>query len=161
MAKALLPRKKKFADKVLKDNMNGAEAARAVGVPDNIAAQTAYRWLHKDQGVRAYLFKEMEKAGITDPYVAQKMKEGMSAMTKPVKEGGERYEDYFVRKQYIDMYFRLKGMYAPEKSEHTETQIILNITPQLSDGLKDALGLEGEEADVFEAEIIREGELDG
>ena len=157
--KALIPRKKQFADKMLSGEcVSATQAAREVGVPDNIAGQTAHRWMQKDLGVRSYMFREMEKVGITDPYIAMKMKEGMAAMTKPVKEGGEMYDDYFVRKQYIDMYFRLKGMYAPEKSEHTEKVIVLNMTPQMVQGLVDSEAITADDALILEAEIIEEEE---
>jgi len=158
--KMLVPRKKEFADKMLSGEApNATQAARDVGVPENIAAQTAHRWMQKDVGVRNYMFAKMEAVGITDDFIALKMKEGMDALTKPVKEGGERYEDYFVRKQYVDMYIRMKGLYAPEKSEHTEKVIVLNMTSQMIKGLVDTEAITQEDAMVLEAEIIEEEEI--
>ena len=153
--KRITPRKKKFADKLLAGKSQ-TQAAREVGASEVSAAQQGHIWANKDLSVRNYLLSEMEKAGITDPYVAQKMKEGFESMTKPLKEGGERYEDNFVRKQYLDMYFRLQGMYAPEKSEHTKKTIILNMTPQFIEGLLDTEKITDAEAEVLEAEIIKE-----
>ena len=153
--KKITPRKKKFADKLLA-GANQTQAAKAVGSSDASAAQQGYKWANHDLSVRNYLLGEMEKVGITDPYVAQKMKDGLESLTKPLKEGGERYEDGFVRKQYLDMYFRLTGMYAPEKSEHTKKTIVLNMTPQFIEGLIDTGKIDKAEAEVLEAEIIRE-----
>lgn len=153
--KRLTKRKKKFADKLLAGATQTA-AAKAVGATDASAAQHGHIWGTKDASIRAYLFKEMEKVGITDPYVARKMKEGLESMTKPLKEGGTRYEDGFVRKQYLDMYFRLQGMYAPEKSEHTSKVIVMNFTPQFIEGLLDTEKITEAEAEVLEAEIIQE-----
>ena len=153
--KRITPRKKKFADKLLAGE-NQTQAAKAVGASDASAAQMGHRWANQDLSVRDYLGKEMEKIGITDPYVAKKMKEGMEAETKPLKEDGQRYEDYFVRKQYIDMYFRYHGKYAPEKSEHTKKVIVFQMTPQFIEGLLDTEKITEAEAEVLEAEIIKE-----
>ena len=153
--KRITPRKRKFA-KALLAGSNQTQAAKAVGATDASAAQHGHKWATQDASIRVYLAKEMEKVGITDPYIAQKMKEGMEAETKPLKEDGQRYEDYFVRKQYIDMYFRYHGLYAPEKSEHTKKVIVLNMTPQFIEGLLDTEKISEAEAEVLEAEIIQE-----
>ena len=148
-------KQKKFCKALLSGVESKNEAVRVAGY-DSKHPGTIAQGLMKSETVRAYLSKAFEKVGITDDYTAQKMKEGMEAMTPPKKDGGKRYEDYFVRKQYLDVYYRIKGAYAPEQSEHVEKVIVLQFTPQFVKGLVDSGKVTEEEVGVIEAEIIRE-----
>lgn len=106
--------------------------------------------------VREYMMDKFHKYGINDDTIARKMSEGMDAMAPPRKEGGTRYEDQFTRRLYLDMYFRLRGLYAPEKTEHVEKRIVINMTQEFMKGLIDAGAVKQEELDYIEGEVIHE-----
>lgn len=122
-----------------------AEAARAVGVTEDYA-----RHLMQQPLVQSALQQKMDEVGITDQKIAEKINEGLDALTPPKKEGGRRYEDFFTRRLYLDMVLKLKGEYAPEKKEETKKIIHLTITPEAVKGFMDA--------GVIDAEIVDEAE---
>ena len=117
-------------------------------------------YLMRQDDVREYLLYELQQKGVDGNLAARKMREGMDAMTPPKKDGGERYEDYFVRKQYLDIYFKLTGAYAPEKTEHVEKQIVLNFTPDMIQGLVDSGAISQDEATgaIIEAQAVEDDE---
>ncbi|MBW1975228.1 MAG: terminase small subunit [Deltaproteobacteria bacterium] len=155
MPKTLKPtvRQRRFV-KAIMEGCSQTDAAIRAGYKPSNATDTASKLIRTNETVRAMLLSEFEKAGITDRLVAEKMREGLDAMTPPRKEGGSRYEDFFVRKQYLDIYFRLIGAYAPEKVEMTEKKIVINITPEFVKGLMDAKAIDETEARVIEAEVL-------
>lgn len=148
--------KKRALAKNILDNLPHGGTVKDAALKTGYHPEHAYRLVKTDDEVRAILFGAMEDVGITSPLVAAKMYEGMNAMTPPKKEGGQRYEDYFVRKQYLDMYFRLQGMYAPEKHEINEKRIVIVMTPEVVNGLKDARAIDGEVIDVEEIDGTKE-----
>jgi hypothetical protein len=152
-ATKLTKKKQRFADKVLQ-GQSQAQAAKEV-FDTKYPAQMGWNMMQRDD-VRNYMLQKFEEVGITSDEVALRMKEGFDAMTPPKKEGGTRYEDFFTRRLYLDMYFRLRGLYAPEKTEHVEKRIVLNITPELVKGLKDAGAIDQKEIDYIEGEVIEQ-----
>ena len=106
--------------------------------------------------VKTAIVKAMDKAGINDHLLARKVKQGLNAKTAPRTEGGKRYDDQFVRKQWADIVFKLRGDYAPEKSESTHSEIILVINEKRIKGLRDSGAISEDEAEVLEAEVIKE-----
>lgn len=147
----LTKKQQKFADDVLsgKTQTQAARDNYKTKYPAKVGSH-----LMKSDDIRNYMMMKFDEVGITCDEVAIKMKEGLDAMTPPKKEGGTRYEDFFTRRLYLDMYFRLRGLYAPEKTEHIERRIVLNITPELIKGLKDAGKINQEEIEYIEGEII-------
>ena len=106
--------------------------------------------------VAQFLQKHMERVGITDELLAQKLRDGLNAKTTPKSEGGQRYDDQFVRKQFLDIIFKLRGDYAPERSENITKTINITIDRGFIEALKDSRAISGEQADVLEAEIVRD-----
>lgn len=148
------PKHKKFV-KGLLEGKNQTEAALSAGYSPGSAESMGHRLMKRDN-IRADLLTALEKVGITDMKAAIKMQEGLEAMTPARTKGGDRYEDFFVRKQYLDMYFRLVGAYAPEKVESVEKHIVINIDSEFLKGLKDAKVLSDDEMEVIEGEILQE-----
>lgn len=152
--KKIKGRKKQFADALLTGKAaTPSEAARVAKYKDVYGA--GHR-LMKTDDVRQYMMQKFEDIGITNDEIAFRMKDGLDAMTPPKKEGGTRYEDFFTRRLYLDMYFRLRGLYAPEKTEHIEKRIVINMTPELIKGLKDSGAIDQEEVDYIEGEVIEQ-----
>ena len=140
-----------FADDLLK----GKTVAKAAADNYNTTYPSVMgRQLMKRDDVREYMMQRFDEVGITCDEVALKMKEGLDAMTPPKKEGGTRYEDFFTRRLYLDMYFRLRGLYAPEKTEHIEKRIVLNITPEMIKGLQDSGAIDEQEVEYIKGEVI-------
>jgi len=128
------------------------DAALAAGYS---SGKYAYELLQQEN-IQSALVHELKRAGLDDELAASKMMDGLNAMTPPKKEGGERYDDQFVRKQYLDMYFRLKGNYAPTEHNINQKTININITPEMAAGLADAGAFEETFGEVKE-EIIDGG----
>ena len=106
--------------------------------------------------IKTAIVKAMDDAGINDSYLAKKVKQGLNAKTVPKSKGGKRYDDQFVRKQWADITFKLRGDYAPEKSESTHSEIVLIINDRRIKGLRDSGAISEDEAEILEAEIIKE-----
>jgi len=142
---------KRFVRKVLEGETFG-QAAIDAGYRDRGYGSS----LMKEPAIRSLLTTEMEKAGINDTLIAKKLRDGLNAMTPPKKEGGRQYEDQFVRKQFLDVIFKVRGDYAPERSESTEKHIAIIMDGRMVDALRDSKVLEEQDADVLDAEIVRE-----
>ena len=145
MANLATQKKKQLLAKNVMKSLGEGGTVKDAALATGYNAEYGSELVRHDEAVRNYLFAEMEKVGITSPLVATKMYEGLHAMTPPKKEGGERYEDYFVRKQYLDMYFRLRGMYAPEKHEIQEKKVVIIMTADTVKGLLDSRAITEEE----------------
>ena len=99
--------------------------------------QTGYG-LMKNPAIQNELARQMEEAGISDKYLARKIKQGLNARTIPQRENGTRYDDQFVRRQFVDMAIKVKGGYAPEKLETEHKVIQIVIDSNMIGALKDA-----------------------
>lgn len=126
-------RQKRFVKELIRRPIK-KDAALAAGYS---SGEYAYELLAEPH-IQSLLVMELKKAGVDDELAANKMAEGLDAMTPPKKDGGERYDDQFVRKQYLDMYFRLKGNYAPTEHNVSQKTININITPEMASALADA-----------------------
>ena len=146
----LTKKQKVFADGVLAGKSQ-TQAAVDAGFrqPTNYGSALMSR-----DHIREYLFHKFEEVGIDNDLVAMKMKDGMDAMSPPKKDGGKQYEDWFTRRLYLDMYFRLRGLYAPEKTEHVEKRIVINMTPELVKGLLDSGAIDSQELEYIKGEVI-------
>jgi len=137
--------------KHIADGDSASKAGRMVGFSSNYGAH-----LMKDERMQSLLLSELERVGVTDGYLAEKTREGLNAMAPPRKDGGIQYPDYFVRKQYLDIALRVRGDYAPERTEHTQKVINITLTPDFVKGLIDAKAITYDEAEILEGEVIDE-----
>jgi phage terminase small subunit len=112
--------------------------------------------LMKSPMVKGLLDEAMKKAGIDDYLIARKLREGLDAKAPPRKEGGAAYPDQFVRKQFLDVIFKLRGDYAPEKSESIHKTINLTIDRGMIEALRDTQFIDAEEVKLLEYEIVRQ-----
>lgn len=146
----LMPKHKKFISNLMQGRgiQKSAELAGFDG-------STGYD-LMKNPAIKTALVAKMEKAGITEDMLAKKLKQGLSAKTVPRRDGGKRYDDQFVRKQFLDIIFKLRGDYAPEKIESTQQSIKIIIDAPMINALKDSRALSAEEIDYIECEAIKE-----
>jgi len=97
----------------------------------------------------------LEKAGLTDDTIAEKLREGQEA-TYVKKDGGKAYPDYHARHKYVDTQIKIGGGYAPEKHEIQQKKLVVILSPELRKGLIDAEAMTEKEMEVIEAEVIKE-----
>jgi len=115
----------------------------------------------------------MEKAGLTDEFLAKKLKEGCEATTpaRMSKDGVElvaEHPDHFNIPRYLDMSFKAKKTYLPEGSheEKNITLIQINLTDDRLKGLLDSGAISRRELkeiqkqkqEFIEAEVVEENE---
>jgi len=148
--KEISPKHRQFAKKVIAGESAG-DAAAMVG----FSPQYGRELMCQDK-IKSLLLREMEKAGISEGYLATKLREGLEATLAPKKDGGEKHPDYFVRGQYFDKAVRIRGDYAPEKVEHTRRVINITVTPDFIRGLVDAKAIDESEVNALEAEIVED-----
>lgn len=101
---------------------NGAEAARRAGYktknPHVIGAQNLLRF---DKEIAAWI----DEHGLSDAKLKQKLLEGLDSLeTKFFSDKGKITDEvevipWEVRRRYLDMAFKCKGFYAPERHELT------------------------------------------
>jgi len=133
-------RQRKFIDAYIKNSGNATEAYLAVNpkVTRQHARQYGYRMLQK---VDISVTELLDKMGVTDAYLNEKLKEGLEATkvisvvpippkkhqpsTGDLPNANEKNIEFIdvpdsnVRVKYLDMAYKLKGAYAPEKVEHS------------------------------------------
>lgn len=110
--------------------------------------------LMKNPVVQGLLHTAMQQAGIDDLLIARKLREGLDAKAPPRKDGGRQYPDQFVRKQFLDVIFKLRGDYAPEKSEHLTKTINLTIDSSMLKALRDTKFIDAEEVEILESSFL-------
>jgi hypothetical protein len=140
----LMPAHRKFIKHLL-NGQNISNSSQLAG----FGRQTGYG-LMKNPAIKNELARQMEKAGITDQYLAKKIKQGLNAKTAPQKDGGTRYDDQFVRKQWADLAIKVKGGYAPEKIETEHKIIQLVIDGNMLQALKDSKAISRDELKELE-----------
>jgi len=152
----VLPRHRKFV-KGLIDGKSNTSAAVSAG----FTSPSYGNYLAKQPVIKSLLAAEMEKQGLTEPMLVKRLKDGLDAETVPKKDGGERYDDQFVRKQFLDIIFKLRGDYAAIKTESAEKHIVIILDNRMIDSLRATDKLSKEDAETIEGEIIDEAEQDG
>ncbi|MEM2111667.1 MAG: terminase small subunit [Candidatus Bathyarchaeia archaeon] len=150
----LTPREKRFVKKVIQMNEIG-KAALAAGYSHKEYGSM----LLKKEHIRQAILEKMQEQGITDSYIAQKIKEGLEA-TYPKKFASngsiiqENEPDYFTREKYLDKVLKITGAYDNEVKEiHEKREVVIVMTPEMLKGLQDA--------GVIDAEIIKEETSNG
>lgn len=133
-------RQRKFITALIKHKGNATKAYLEISPKCKVesAAVLGYRMLRK---VNLSVEELLDRMGMTDAYLNQKLNEGLEA-TKvisvvpiPPKKGKQGSADLpdanekniefidvpdsNVRVKYLDMAYKLKGAYAPEKVEHS------------------------------------------
>jgi hypothetical protein len=139
---------KKFVRRIL-DGETMSQAASSAGFGPTYGSS-----LMKQPAIRSLLVTEMERAGINDTLLATKLLDGLDAMAPPRRDGGKQYADQFVRKQFLDVIFKVRGDYAPDRTESTEKHITIVMDGRMVDALRDSKMLETQDADILEAEIV-------
>jgi hypothetical protein len=110
-------RERKFIDAYIENNGNATEAYLAIS-PDikrDSAKELGYRLLAK---VDLSIVELLDKMGLTDPVLSQKLIEGLSA-TREVGTGEDKKEklDHNVIVKYLDMALKLKAKYPADRSK--------------------------------------------
>lgn len=149
----LAPKHRSFIHHLMK-----GETINRAGKLAGFGQKTGYD-LMRNPAIRSELVKRMNDVGITDNLLARKLKQGLNAKTVPHRDGGVRYDDQFVRKQWADIIFKLRGDYAPEKieSEHKSIQIIID--GNMLKALQDSRAITPAELQALDSEPILEGEI--
>lgn len=134
------------------------------GLADGLkpGAASVYAGFSRDYGktlakapeIRNLLHQRLEERGLNEDKIAEKLTEGLEAMAPPRRDGGTLYPDNFVRKQYLDLLCRIRGDYAPEKTEHLDKRIQIVLDRGMIEALRDTDAITVEEADVLDAEIV-------
>lgn len=114
----------------------------------------AQKLMH-DQKFLTKLQLELDKQGLDDMGLVGKLKEGLEAYTVK-KDKGEHYPDFHAIQKTLDMIFKLRGDYAPEKHEITQKQVIIHFTPEFLEGLKDSRILTDDEVKIIEKRALEE-----
>lgn len=135
MPKELTVRDRKFIRNVVQSGKIGQSAVRAGFHDSNYGS-----YLMAQPHIMTALQKAMDKAGITDGEVANKLKEGLSAAypEQLYKDGAVKQPaapDFHTRKEYLDIALKVRGDYAPERVQVETRQVTLNITMNMAQGL--------------------------
>lgn len=152
--KALTPQQKRFVRYFVETRKVGESAIRAGFQNPKYGTN-----LLQKPAVQTAIQRALARAGIDDRVIAQKVKEGLDATLRAefYREGGTKAAeapDFHVRKEYLDVVFKLKGDYAPIRSENVEKKLTINVNLDMLKGL--------EESGVLDAEEIQEiRELEG
>lgn len=123
---------KQFMKNVLDGDNVGIAAKRAGFISDKYG-----HYLMKQPVILTALQRVMEQKGLTDEYIAKKIKQGLNAYYVK-KDGGKKYPDFHARDKFVDKVLKVRGDYAPEKHQIEEKRITLVITPDFLKGLVDS-----------------------
>jgi phage terminase small subunit len=118
--------------------------------------------LLRDPKIQKCLQVEMERQGISDEYLAKKLKDGLGAKyaAQYYKDGALKQKDaadYHTRKEYLDMALKVRGDYAPERMEIQQSRIEVIIDLRAAQGLLDS----GAITPVEFEELKQAEEIDG
>jgi hypothetical protein len=111
-------REKKFIEAYIENNGNATEAYLAINpkVKRKNASVYGIRMLEK---VSFEVKEFLDKLGLNDLALSQKLKEGLEAVKKV---SGFDVPDHNVRVRYLDMAFKLKNIYPTEKRKPEEEE---------------------------------------
>lgn len=119
---SLYPRERKFLGE-LSEGKSPTEAAMTAYNPKSrkVASQMGSAIMKRPR-----FLKVLEKAGITDEFLAGKLMEGFDAL-KPVatRQGTEMYADYYSRLGYLKTALKLKGHLSYEPPQEQGEPLIL------------------------------------
>ena len=98
--------------------------------------------LLSEPSVLTALQTALVKAGIDDPYIASKFKDGMEATypTKRSKTGivlQAEAPDFFTRGLYLDKALKVRGDYSPERHIEEKRTLTINVNMEMARGLID------------------------
>lgn len=147
-------KQKKFVKNLAKTGEIG-KSAKLVGYEKTYGSK-----LMRSSKILTLLHQELEKQGVTDVRVVGKIKDGLNAYYVK-KDGGKKYKDFHAIHKYLDMVFKLRGDYAPEKHQVERKEITIVITPEVLKGLKDARAITDEELKTIEQEALGHEENNG
>jgi hypothetical protein len=139
-------------------NLMSGKGINESGLAAGFGRRTGYDLMRKP-AIRSELARQLEEVGVTDTYIAKKVKQGLNAKTVPQKENGKRYDDQFVRKQWADIAIKVKGGYAPEKIETEHKIVQLVIDSNMLKALKDSRALNEKEVKYLEHLPVEPGEI--
>jgi len=101
-------------------------------------------YLNAQEHIQGALTKALEDAGLTDDFIATRLKEGADA-TYPEKKSKEGVvlvpkdqPDFFTRHKYIETTMKAKGKLAQEGANGKNTQINIIGTPDTAKGFLDS-----------------------
>jgi len=143
-------KQKKFVKKVIETGHNIRKATDLAGYEPGYGYH-----LMKQPKIQNEIQLALERAGLTDDTIAEKIKEGQNA-TYVKKDGGKKYKDFHAIHKYVDMQVKIGGGYAPEKHEIKQEKLVVILSPELRKGLIDAEAMTEDEMEVIEAEVIKE-----
>ncbi|MBA7537100.1 hypothetical protein ES705_29366 [subsurface metagenome] len=111
-------REKKFIEAYIENNGNATEAYLAINpkVKRKNASVYGVRMLEK---VSFEVKEFLDKLGLNDLALSQKLKEGLEAVKKV---SGLDVPDHNIRVRYLDMAFKLKNIYPAEKRKPEEEE---------------------------------------
>lgn len=121
-------KEKKFIEAYIKHQGNLTKAYLEIspGCKISSARVLGYRWLQK---VNIPAQELLDRLGLNDLALSQKLKEGLEAVKILSGEGKRKYTipDHNVRVKYLDMAFKLKNIYPAEKHKVEEEKRIIVI----------------------------------
>ena len=110
---------------------NASAAARLAGYQPDSAESIGAKLL-RDERVQTAMIRACERAGITDDWIAQRLREGMGAtIVSRVKHRGaftdERVDpDYHARAKHTELVLRLKGSF-PRETEFEGGAVVIRV----------------------------------
>jgi len=116
-------KEKKFIEAYIKHEGNLTKAYLEISPGCSIpsARVLGYRWLQK---VNIPAKELLDRLGLNDFALSQKLKEGLEAVKKVA---GAEVPDHNVRVRYLDMAFKLKNTYPGEKGKPEEEKKVIVI----------------------------------
>ena len=121
-------KEKKFIEAYIKHQGNLTQAYLEIspGCKISSARVLGYRWLQK---VNIPAQELLDRLGLNDLALSQKLKEGLEAVKILSGEGKKKYTipDHNVRVKYLDMAFKLKNIYPAEKHKVEEEKKVIVI----------------------------------
>jgi phage terminase small subunit len=102
--------------------------------------------LLRNEKIRAAVLLQMERAGVTNELLMQKLREGLDAKYPDkvvVDKAGVEHKidggtDFFTRKHYLEQALRLKNAYPAEKGDTAPRTVNIIISEKAIAGLMDA-----------------------
>ncbi len=143
----LTKKQRKFTKAIVHDTDSLSEATRMAGYDTLTPSHIGNQNLNKLY-VRQAILAEMEKSGVTNEKLTQRLNEGLDAtkvQTSPT-EPDKTIPDHVARHKYLETALKLKDAYPNDKRtvEHKTANIntYVNLTPQQREKLKEKLGKE-------------------
>jgi len=164
--KPLTPRERGY----IKNRVKGKPIGKSA-LASGYAHEKYGSFLESQEKIQTGIQKALEKAKLTDDFLAKRLKEGCKATIpeRRTKDGlvlVPKHPDHFNRPRYLDMAFKLKKGYLPEGAHEEKhlTVIQINLTDNRLKGLfesgmiskKEFEELSKERQEIVEAEVIKE-----